>query len=129
MTLTNCRILTHDACLSKTTGCVRIAPITIGDNVFVGADVVILPNTNIGSNVIIGAGAVVAHDIPDNSVVVGNPCKIVCTYDEFVAKEKKKISDDEIVPRGSATLETFADKKHYRYIIVNNDVYKRFLEE
>lgn len=47
----------------------------IGDNVFVGAGAIILPQTRIGNYCIIGAGAVVKGTIPDYSVVVGNPCK------------------------------------------------------
>lgn len=49
----------------------------IGDNVFVGAGAIILPQTRIGNYCIIGAGAVVKGTIPDYSVVVGNPCKII----------------------------------------------------
>ena len=44
---------------------------------FIGAESVILPNVTIGNNVVIGAGAVVTKEIPDNSVAVGNPCKVI----------------------------------------------------
>lgn len=50
---------------------------TIGDNVSVGANVVIIGDINIGNNVIIGAGAVVVKDVPDNCIVAGNPAKII----------------------------------------------------
>lgn len=50
-------------------------PITIGDNVWIGAGAIILPGVNIGSNTVIGAGAVVTKDIPAGVVAVGNPCK------------------------------------------------------
>lgn len=50
---------------------------TIGDNVTLGANVVIIGNIHIGNNVIIGAGAVVVKDVPDNVVVVGNPMKFL----------------------------------------------------
>ena len=50
---------------------------TIGNNVFVGANVCIIGKIRIGNNVIIGAGAVVTKDVPDNSVVVGNPMRII----------------------------------------------------
>ena len=49
----------------------------IGDNVVVGANVVIIGNIRIGNNVVIGAGSVVVKDIPDNAVVVGNPARII----------------------------------------------------
>jgi len=51
--------------------------IKIGSNTFIGINCIILPNTTIGSNCIIGAGAVVRGNIPDDSVVLGNPGKIV----------------------------------------------------
>lgn len=50
---------------------------TIGDNVTLGANVVIIGNVHIGNNVIIGAGSVVVKDVPDNAVVVGNPARII----------------------------------------------------
>ena len=52
-------------------------PVTIGDNVWIGGSVTILPGVTIGSNVTIGAGSVVTKDIPDNVVAVGNPCKVI----------------------------------------------------
>jgi len=50
---------------------------TIGDNVVVGCNSVIIGKIRIGNNVIIGAGSVVVHDVPDNSIAVGNPAKVV----------------------------------------------------
>ena len=52
-------------------------PVTIGDNVWIGGSVTILPGVTIGNNVTIGAGSVVTKDIPDNAVAVGNPCKVI----------------------------------------------------
>lgn len=49
----------------------------IGDNVTLGANVVIIGNVRVGNNVIIGAGSVVVKDIPDNAVVVGNPARVI----------------------------------------------------
>lgn len=51
--------------------------ITIGDNVWIGGNVVVNPGVNIGNNVVIGSGSVVTKDIPDNVIAVGNPCKII----------------------------------------------------
>ncbi len=51
--------------------------VTIGDNVWIGGSVTILPGVHIGDNVTIGAGSVVVRDIPADSIAVGNPCKVV----------------------------------------------------
>ncbi len=52
-------------------------PITVGDNVWIGAGVQVMPGVTIGSNVVIGGGSVVVKDIPNNSVAVGNPCRVI----------------------------------------------------
>ena len=55
----------------------RTAPVTIGDNVWIGGGALILPGVTIGNNVVIGAGSVVTKDIPDNVIAVGNPCRVI----------------------------------------------------
>ena len=52
-------------------------PIKVGDNVWIGGNVVVLPGVTIGNNCVIGAGSIVVKDIPDNSIAVGNPCKVI----------------------------------------------------
>ncbi|MDO5572270.1 MAG: sugar O-acetyltransferase [Bacteroidales bacterium] len=52
-------------------------PITIGNNVWIGAQVCILPGVTIGNNCVIGAGSIVNKDIPANSLAVGNPCHVI----------------------------------------------------
>ena len=52
-------------------------PITVGDNVWIGAGVTVLPGVRIGNNVTIGAGSLVNRDIPSGSVAVGVPCKVI----------------------------------------------------
>ena len=52
-------------------------PITVGDSVWIGANVSLLPGVTIGSNTIIGSGSVVTKDIPEGVIAVGNPCKVV----------------------------------------------------
>ena len=55
----------------------RTAPVTIGNNVWIGGGAILLPGVTIGDNVVIGAGSVVTHDIPANSVAVGSPCRVI----------------------------------------------------
>lgn len=52
-------------------------PITVGNNVWFGGNVIVLPGVTIGDNTIIGAGSVVTKDIPANVIAVGNPCKVI----------------------------------------------------
>lgn len=63
-------------------------PVRIGNNVWIGGNAVILPGVQIGSNVIIGAGSVVTRNIPDDSVAVGNPCRVI--------KKKEKYREDSV---------------------------------
>jgi len=73
--------ITHDAgvsCFKKDMpGYDIFGKIVIGDNVFIGANCTLLPNTRVGNNCIIGAGSVLRGKYPDNSVVFGNPAKPV----------------------------------------------------
>jgi acetyltransferase-like isoleucine patch superfamily enzyme len=57
-------------------------PVTIGDNVWIGGNVVLCPGVSIGSNSVIGAGSVVTRDIPDWSVAAGNPARVLRTITE-----------------------------------------------
>ena len=52
-------------------------PIKVGNNVWIGGNVCVMPGVTIGDNVVIGAGSVVNKDIPSNCVAVGNPCKLI----------------------------------------------------
>jgi acetyltransferase-like isoleucine patch superfamily enzyme len=67
--------------LNKDTG--LLSSVNIGDWSFLGAGCIILPGTTIGKYCVIGAGAVVKGDIPDYSIVVGNPAKIIKTTDRW----------------------------------------------
>lgn len=71
-----------------------LRPISIGDNVFIGSNTIILPDVKIGNNVIIGAGSVVTKDVSNNTVVCGNPAKEVCTFNEFLDKRSQIYTND-----------------------------------
>ncbi|MBT1177152.1 acyltransferase [Bifidobacterium callimiconis] len=57
--------------------------ILIGSNVHIGFNAIIMPNVSIGNNCIIGCGAIVTHDIPDGSIVVGVPGRVIKTIEEY----------------------------------------------
>lgn len=82
-------VLAHDASLVNHIGFARIGNVIIEDNVFIGAETVILPNVTIGVNSIIGANSTVSRNIPPNVVAAGNPAKVVCSLDDFVQKNKE----------------------------------------
>lgn len=105
VTISDARILLHDGSSSNFCDGFSFAARTeIGNNVFIGADSIILPGKKIGNNVVIGAGTVVSKDIPDNSVVVGNPQTIIETYDEFKNKRLAKYSSCKKIKKGAEKL-------------------------
>jgi acetyltransferase-like isoleucine patch superfamily enzyme len=67
--------------LTEKIGCIEIL-----DNVYIGANVTIMPGIRIGPNAIVGAGSIVTKDIPPNTVAVGIPAKAICTLDEYRIK-------------------------------------------
>ena len=72
--------------------------VTIGDNVWIGGNSVIVPGVTVGNNVVIGAGSVVTKDLPDNVIAAGNPCRIIREITEadrdFYFKDRKFDVDD-----------------------------------
>ena len=79
--------------------------VTIGDNVWIGGNTVILPGVHIGSNTVIGAGSVVTKDIPDWVIAAGNPCRVI-----------RKITEDDrkyYYKEGEFEEEAWEDTEHY----------------
>lgn len=85
-------ILCHDASTKGLLGYTKIGRVNIGNDVFIGAESVVLPGVTIGNRVIVGANSTVTHDVPDNSVVVGAPAQILCSLDEYLEKERSRIA-------------------------------------
>lgn len=82
-------IIAHDASTKHHLGYTRIGRVSIGDNTFIGARSVILPNVRIGRNVIVGAGSVVTRNIPDGLVVTGNPASVATTTTDYITRQQK----------------------------------------
>ena len=84
-------ILCHDASTKTFLNYTKIGRVTIGSNVFIGAESVVLPGVTIGNNVIIGANSTVTHNVPDNTVVAGSPARVLCSVDEYLSKERARM--------------------------------------
>lgn len=70
-----------------------LKPIVIGNNVHIGWNTIIMPGVHIGNNVVIGCGAIVTKDIPDNSVAVGVPAKVIESLDDYFQKNNSSYID------------------------------------
>lgn len=116
-TLTDVKVLAHDASTFKSLGYTKMGKVTIGKNCFIGAKTVILPNVNIGDNVIIGANSVVTKDIPSNSVAVGNPCRAIRNTDDYLSCQKEKMLEYNTINKTAQKL----SKKEIEYIKNNID--------
>ena len=110
-------ILCHDASTKQFLGYTKIGRVNIGNNVFIGAESVVLPGVSIGNNVIIGANSTVTRNIPDNTVVAGSPAKEICSLDEYLKKNKKMmetvpIYGDEYTLRKKVPMSKRLKQKH-----------------
>ena len=79
--------------VSRNSGYEYGIPVTVGNNVWIGGSVVILPGVTIGDNTVIGAGSVVTKDVPANVIAAGNPCRVLR---EITEKDRKFYYKDRI---------------------------------
>ncbi len=113
---TRVHLLCHDASVKRHIGYAKIGRIDIGDNVFVGANVTILPGVKIGDNSIIGAGSVVTKNVNSNMVCAGVPAKELCTLNEYISKvssiDNNLTFEEEYTVRGGVTYDMKLDMKN-----------------
>lgn len=112
----NVHILAHDASTKKELGYTKIGGVNIGNYVFVGAGSILLPGVSIGNRVVIGAGSVVTKNIPDNSLAVGNPAKVICTYDEYMSKQRNLMEN---APKFSCRPDKLEQKRIKAFLEIN----------
>jgi maltose O-acetyltransferase len=91
-------LLAHDASTKLHLDRTRVGRVRIGRRVFIGARAVILPGVSIGDGAIIAAGSVVTRDVPDRTLVAGNPARELSTTDEYVARQRERLADGPYFP-------------------------------
>ena len=123
VTLTGVTLLIHDASMKKELGYTRFGKVTIGNNVFVGRETLILPGVTIGSNVVVGGGSVITRDIPDNSVAVGTPCRVIGKYSDFMLKNKRKKENSVYVNKNPKILSHEERTKIIESLSGNKELY------
>ena len=109
-------ILCHDASTKGFLGYTKIGRVNIGNDVFIGTESVVLPGVTIGNNVIIGANSTVTHDVPDGVVVAGSPARVICTLEEYLAKEGARMENapcfgEEYTLRQNVSMEKRMEQK------------------
>lgn len=97
-------VMVHDASMRRHIDRTLIAPVVIGDRVFVGAGAIILPGTRIGDDSVIAAGAVVRGDIPPWSMVAGNPAKVVSDVQSIAAWHREAAAQAPVWPHVGWTI-------------------------
>lgn len=108
---------------------------TIGNNVFIGMNSIVLMGTTIGNNVIVGAGSVCHGNYPDNVVIAGNPAKVICTLEEHHRRIKEREIKD-AKQCACAYRESFGnnpseyDMREFKHLFNDEDsaYFKRFHE-
>lgn len=96
--LSACSIFAHDGSIAMLCNAYekkldRVGPVKILDNVYIGHQAIILPSVTIGPNSIVAAGAIVTKDVPEGSIVAGNPAKVIGSLNDLVKKLENKTSE------------------------------------
>ena len=89
-------VLAHDASTKNKLGVTKIGKVVIGDNCFIGAGAIILPNVEIGKGSIVAAGSIVTKSVPECVVVAGNPARVICTVDDYTDKHSAMIETSRV---------------------------------
>jgi maltose O-acetyltransferase len=93
-------VLAHDASTIGHIGYGKIGRVIIGERCFIGAGSIILPGVTIGNRVIVGSGSVVTKDIPDETVVAGNPAVPIAKYLDWVERHKENLKQAHVFEKG-----------------------------
>jgi maltose O-acetyltransferase len=94
----DCLILAHDAQMDEFLDAGRIGKVVIHESCHIGARTIILPGVEIGPRTIVGANSTISRSLPPDSVCVGNPARVICSLDEYLAKHRGRIAESSTFP-------------------------------
>lgn len=86
-----CLILAHDAQMDEYLDAARLGRVVIHESCHIGARTTILAGVEIGPRTIVGANSVVSRSLPPDTVCAGNPAKVICTLEEYLAKHRERL--------------------------------------
>jgi maltose O-acetyltransferase len=87
-----CLLLAHDAQMDEFLDAARIGRVIIHASSHIGARCIVLPGVEIGPRTIVGAGSVVSRTLPPDTVCAGNPARVLCTLEEYLAKHRARMT-------------------------------------
>ncbi len=109
-------ILSHDTSTKDVLGYTRLGFVIINDGVFIGSKSLILPGVVIGKNSIVGAGSVVTKNVPDNTVVAGNPARFICSTDEYYEKVRSMMNSQNTFDESYTIRKNVSEEKKQEMI-------------
>lgn len=116
-------LLAHDSSSKKLNGYTKIGSVVIEDNVFIGARALIMPGVTIGKNSIIASGSVVTKSVPEESIVAGNPAKIISTIGKYKEKNDKLLELSKVYDKGYTLLGNISRKnRHSMFCELQNEI-------
>ena len=124
----NTLILAHDTSTKTVLGYTRIGTVIIKDNVFIGSKSIILPNVVLGENSIVGAGSVVTKNVPANTVVAGNPARIICSTQEYYDKVRNMMCSQNTFDESYTIRKNVSEEKKREMIKVIQEYGCAFVE-
>ncbi|HEY5997799.1 MAG TPA: acyltransferase [bacterium] len=122
----NVKLIAHDGSMYRFLGATRIGRIRLRRNCLIGDSTIILPGVTIGENSIVGSGSVVVKDVPPNVVAAGNPAKVICGLEEFLAKHRRNLESSRRFGEEEYGIRFITDEKRnemLRYLADNPIAY------
>jgi maltose O-acetyltransferase len=96
-------VFAHDGSTRTGLGYTRLAPVYIGENVYIGAGSIVLPGVTIGAHAIIGAGSIVSRDVPPGSLAAGSPARVLGSAEEYLDRRRLELAEGERATGGSGS--------------------------